>query len=116
MGVDISRQGNILVAVVDEAEMDYTNCAGVRDELQDAAEDASVQRVVVDLEKVGFMDSKAIGALVALNKTVQGRTGNALVLCALHPYVKKIVSVVTLNTIFQVFDDRAKALAALSAE
>lgn len=112
MSVDFSRQGDILLAVIDEPEMDYTNCAGIRDQLQKAAQEEGVGKLVLDLEDVGFMDSKAIGALVAVNKDIQGRTGNALILCELHPYVKKIISVVTLNTIFQVYEKREQALAA----
>jgi stage II sporulation protein AA (anti-sigma F factor antagonist) len=115
MSLGISRQGDVLVAVIEEPEIDYTNCGGIREQLLDAAREDGIGRVLLDLESVSFMDSKAIGALVAVHKEVQKRTGTPLVLCGLHPYVKKVISVVTLNTIFEVFENRKKALSAIQS-
>ncbi len=64
--------------------------------------------LVLDLEKTSFMDSKAIGAMVAIRKAVTRNNGK-MGLCDLHPHVRKIVHVVTLGAIFDLFESREDA-------
>ena len=65
--------------------------------------------LLLDLADVAFMDSKAIGAMVAVRKAVAA-AGGRMGVCSLHPHVAKIVRVVTLGAVFDVFADRAEGL------
>ena len=73
-------------------------------------EAAKAAHLLLDLGAVNFMDSKAIGAMVSVRKAVAARGGH-LGLCCLHPHVDKIIRVVTLGAVFDVFADRASGLA-----
>lgn len=70
--------------------------------------------LLLDLRQVAFMDSKAIGAMVAVRKAVAA-TGGRMGICELHPHVRKVVGVVTLGTIFDIFGSLEEALAAYGA-
>lgn len=65
--------------------------------------------VIVNLAQVTFIDSKAIGALVSMRKRAAGRD-IPFALCGLTSYVARIISVVTLNTIFDIYADEVEAL------
>jgi anti-sigma B factor antagonist len=109
MELQIKNVGDCKVVDVLEDVVDYTSCEDLKTRLVDVIEAGDVRAMVIDLERVTFMDSKAIGSLVSIRKAIL-KQGGVLGLCGLHPYVKKIITMVTLNTIFEVYDDKEQAL------
>ncbi len=105
------ESGCLVVSVLAE-KLDFTNCPEIKTEILNLIAGQSARCVILDLSGVSFMDSMAIGAMVAINKSIAGQFGK-MALCCLHPYVQKILSVVTVNTIFTVFETKEAALKAL---
>lgn len=110
MDLTTRRDGACLVVAVDAAELDLTVSEDFKDAVLDRYRAASATHLLLDLGAVTFMDSKAIGAAVSIRKAVAAG-GGRLGLCGLHPHVEKIIRVVTLGTLFDIFPDRETALA-----
>jgi len=67
--------------------------------------------VVLNLEKVDFVDSSGLGALVRLVSTAKVNHGT-LKLCALQPHVKKTLEMTNLMALFETFESEADAIVA----
>ncbi len=113
MQLDWKAEKGCLVLIPQARSIDFA----VSDDFRQAAiariEAAAEPDVIIDLAAVDFVDSSAIGALVALQKIVD-RRGGRLALADLNPHVDKIIQVVTLGTICEIFADREEALASLT--
>ena len=100
MELSVTREGACLVVGVLAAEVDHTVSEEFKDAVLMRYEAANAREMILDLARVTFLDSKAIGAMVAMRKAVVGR-GGRLGVCNLHPHVEKIIRVVTLGTLFE---------------
>ena len=102
--------GGCLVVAVLTPEVDHTGSEDFKDAVLAHYEAAKAADLLLDLGAVNFMDSKAIGAMVSVRKAVAAK-GGRMGICRLHPHVDKIIRVVTLGAVFDVFADRASGLA-----
>ena len=109
MRVNSEKIGNCVLVEVAAAEVDLTVSEDFKDSVLEEYDRHGPGDLLLGLGQVNFMDSKAIGAMVSINKAVQ-RRGGRMGICDLHPHVRKIVDVVTLGTIFNVFVSRQEAL------
>ena len=64
-----------------------------------------IKIILVDLQDVTFMNSSAIGALVATLKSVRA-AGGELFLCSLHDQVHIIFELTKMDQIFKIYPDR----------
>ena len=67
--------------------------------------------VVLQLERVDFIDSSGLGALVRLLSTARVDGGD-LRLCALQPPVRRILEITKLLSLFETYDSEADAIVA----
>ncbi len=67
------------------------------------------KRIVLNLADVSYIDSSGIGELVSSFTTV-GNQGGKLKLLNLTKKVHDLLSITKLLTVFEVFDDEAKAI------
>ncbi|MCI5111338.1 MAG: STAS domain-containing protein [Marivita sp.] len=66
-------------------------------------------RFILDLQKVDFIDSSGLGAVVAAMK--QLRPGQSLELAALQPIVDKVFRLTRMDSIFAIHDDADQVIA-----
>ena len=83
--------------------------ASLRDQIHELTSDGRV-KIVLNLAQVGYIDSSGLGELVSAYATVKNR-GGAIKLLHLTSRVKDVLQITRLSTLFEVFDDEAKALA-----
>lgn len=95
----ISVQGKITIGAGDTQ---------LRDVIQQALTDGKT-KVLLDMREVTTIDSSGIGELVGSFTTVTNR-GGKLKLLRLPPKVTDLLQVTQLITVFEVYDDEAKAL------
>jgi anti-sigma B factor antagonist len=67
-----------------------------------------VRRLVVNLERVGFVDSSGLAALIAARKGMQGAGGELALSCGQEP-VLKLFAVTGLDRVFSIHDSVAGA-------
>ncbi|WP_300157302.1 STAS domain-containing protein [Solidesulfovibrio sp.] len=109
MELSATLEGACLIVTVLVPEVDHTVSEAFKDAVILRYESAKARELLLDLGRVTFLDSKAIGAMVTMRKAAAAR-GGRLGVCNLHPHVEKIIRVVTLGTIFETYPDRETAL------
>lgn len=85
--------------------------ASVQQELREDIERAAQvnQDLVLDLNKVSFMDSSCLGMLVALTKAFRERKGDIKFASATDD-VRSIFQITRLDRVFQIFDEVHEAI------
>ncbi len=111
MRIAAEKHGDCVVVVVEAPEVNLTVSDSFKEAILDSYARHGAADLLLDLRQVNFMDSKAIGAMVAIRKAVAAR-GGRMGICELHPHVRKVVGVVTLGTIFDIFATLDEARAA----
>ncbi len=61
--------------------------------------------ILIDLEKVSFIDSSGLGALVVALKTARAAE-KRLCLCSINEQVEMLFSLTQMNQVFEIFGDR----------
>jgi CheY-like chemotaxis protein len=67
--------------------------------------------IVLQMERVSFIDSSGLGALVRLVASARANGGD-LKLCTLPPHVRRVLETTNLITLFETFDTEAEAIVA----
>ena len=67
------------------------------------------RRIVLDLAGVTYIDSAGVGMMVAEQKIVQGK-GGVMKLAGLTNRSNRLLSMMRLSTVFEIYDDEAAAL------
>jgi len=102
-GIDIVEvSGRLALAEVAEA----------RGKLKDIAE-TGTGKLIVDLSGTTFMDSGGLSVLVSAFKATQGRQGR-MVLAAPTANIQSLIELTRLQQIFEIFQTRESAVAALN--
>jgi anti-sigma B factor antagonist len=71
------------------------------------------KQIVVDLGKVGYMDSAGLGALVQAYATTKNGGGTLKLMC-ITKRLNDLLTITKLVTVFDTFDNEAEALASFS--
>ncbi|MGE5287256.1 MAG: STAS domain-containing protein [Micromonosporaceae bacterium] len=83
-----------------------------RDQLRDVLNAAAkgTSHLVVDMSRLGFMDSTGLGVLVDVHKRLSGR-GGKLALAAPQPIVAKVLAISGLDQVLDLYPSVALAIA-----
>ena len=108
MQVDVNKEGDIVVVVVD-GDLEASSAPDLRAKFEELIEQGENQ-YVIDLAGVPFMDSSGIAAMVSLFKRVRIGAGDVK-LSGLTDEVMKVFQLTRLDRVFDIFDNRADALA-----
>ena len=73
----------------------------------------SLQQKIIDLEKVNFIDSTGLGALIRPQKAQQNAP--KLTICSLHPQVSKVFKLTRMDEVFDIYATAEAALKAASS-
>ena len=112
LSVSSSEQGSVTVVHV-EGEIDVYTAPLLR-EVLDKQVAAGRTDLVVDLEKVTFMDSTGLGVLVGRLKLVRGQNGSLRIVSA-HERILKVFKITGLDKVFHIYPTVDDALAASNA-
>ncbi len=98
----ISIEGNIALDGVNEA----------KSFLKPHIENPDLKAIVINFEKVNFIDSSGIGLIVSIFKTIQEKSGQ-FAITNLSPKNEEIFSITRLNKILSIYPAEAEALSAI---
>jgi len=110
LSFEISERSGVSVLSL-EGEVDVSTAPKLREQLA-ALGESGRHRVVVDLSKVGFVDSTGLGVVVGGLKRARSAGGDLAVVCS-HPHVRKVFDVTGLSQVFGVHDSLGEAVEAL---
>lgn len=88
-------------------EVDVYAAPRLKEELVSAIEDGCVN-VIVDLERVSFIDSSGLGVLVSALRRARERDGTVRIVCT-RENVLKILRITGLDKVFPIFADASEA-------
>jgi anti-sigma B factor antagonist len=88
-------------------------CAAIRDEIRDAMGQGS-RKILLNLAEVSYIDSAGLGELTAAYTSVKNRDGQ-LKLLNLTKRVHDLMQITKLYTVFDVYDDENRAVAAFES-
>ena len=77
MDITVQKEPGAMIVSI-RGEMDHHGAKGARRELMIAAREGGTGRMIMDLSRVGFMDSSGIGLLLSVHKTVTALGGKLL--------------------------------------
>ena len=105
-----TRQEDDYTIVQIAGEIDVYSAPQLRDCLASLAESGQ-HRLLIDLEKVEFLDSTALGVLVGGLKRARAEGGSMALVCT-QERLLKIFRITGLTKVFQIHDSVASAIAA----
>ena len=109
MEISIGMEGDVVVV---ELTGDFVASAAEQFKAQMAKlMEKNFLFVVLNLDKVGFMDSSGLGAILGCLRLIEGG-GGGLRLCGLQPEVRKAVELVRMDRLVDVHATRDEALKA----
>lgn len=110
--LNIREQDGCLIAEIDLDLTDIFISQHLKGELLSLLDaDAPRERVILDFDQVGFIDSRAIGILMTVALDAKKR-GKQLVLVNLQPKVAQLFRLAEGDTIVQIYSDVEEALKA----
>ncbi len=108
MTPEVMKKQDITV-IIPQGELDTHNCSELRDTLSREMEKGAT-KLLVDLSRVGYMDSAALGVLVSGLKRAREKKAQ-LKLSGVHGPVEKIFNLTRLTKFFEIYDSLDEALA-----
>lgn len=109
MQLSVEQRGDDLLIAVCEDRIDAAVAVQFKDAMRRATE-AARARVVLDLSRVGFLDSSGLGALVAAMKALG--PDRRLDLLAPTPPVQKVFRLTRMDSVFAIHADEKGAFGA----
>jgi anti-anti-sigma factor len=107
--LSFERVGDVTIATVLLPELTSSVTDTLLGLLREPMEVGQATRLVLDLSRVKFMDSVALGTLVVLLRRIKQSEGR-LALVGLSGHCLKVVEVTGLNRVFEVYQDVAGAM------
>jgi anti-anti-sigma factor len=104
MKIETSKKGKFLVLSllnVPKGQLDLTNIKMLKTRIE-AVIPQEEQHVLLDMEKITYVDSSVIGYLVDLLNRFRGRTGS-FGLIAINPKIQNILELANLTKFFVIF-------------
>jgi anti-sigma B factor antagonist len=97
-----------VVVIAPRSDVDLSRSPDLRLALREAQEKRP-QRLIVDLELVGYMDSSGLATLVEAMRTAKS-TGSPLILACMNQKVRAIFEIARLDQFFTIVDSVDSAL------
>ncbi len=106
LDIKTDRDGGVCTVVL-EGEIDVYSAPVLKKELVSAIE-GGCANVIVNLEKVGFIDSSGLGVLVSALRRARERDGVVRIVCT-RDNILKIFRITGLDKVFPIFGDSGEA-------
>lgn len=108
--MEISQREKDAITVLDiQGEIDLYNAPEIKDIIQKLIE-AQKYNVIINLEKVSYIDSSGIGALISSLSNLKKYQGG-LKIINVYASVKKVFELTKLTSFFEIYESEPEALA-----
>ncbi len=103
MNFTLEKLNNYQLFSINEERLDAHNSSALKDAILHVIEQGETQ-IIVQLEKVRFIDSSGLGALLSGHKNAAAKAGK-LVLVSIQPQVLSMFELTRLNRVFEIYAD-----------
>jgi anti-sigma B factor antagonist len=105
----VEKLDDVTIVAVNEEQLDASNADAFRRALAPVLQDC--RKLVLDLGRVDFMDSRGCGVILSCLKHVS-KAGGDLKLCCVTEPVQMVFELIRMHSICEVLDTREQAAAA----
>jgi anti-sigma B factor antagonist len=105
----VEKIGDVAIVAVNVEELDASNADVFRRALAPVLKDC--RKLVLDLDRVQFIDSRGCGVILSCLKHVSP-TGGDLKLCRVNPPVRMIFDLIRMQNICEIVNTRQEAVQA----
>jgi len=109
MECPVEKVGEVTIAAVNVEELDAGNADDFRRAMAPVLKDC--RKLVLDLERVKFVDSRGCGAILSCLKHVS-TAGGDLKLCRVNSEVRTVFELIRMDKICEIVDTREQAVKA----
>jgi anti-sigma B factor antagonist len=109
LGLDIDESHPPFTVLAVAGEVDVATAPSLRARLVELVGDGKV-KLIVDLEKVDFLDSTGLGVLVSVVKRVRDEKGDLALVCT-REQILKVLEITGLTSVFAIHSSLSDALA-----
>eukprot|EP00494_Astrolonche_serrata_P005878 UN05895 len=107
--MEISQRERDSVVILEiQGEIDLYNAPEIKDAIQRLI-DEQKYNIIINLEKVSYIDSSGIGALISSLSNLKKYQGS-LKIINVYASVKKVFELTKLTSFFEIYDSEDKAL------
>jgi len=107
--MEINRRENNNIVILDiNGEIDLYNAPDIKDTIKELI-DEEKRQIIINLEKVSYIDSSGIGVLISSLSNLK-KVGGALKIINVYASVKKVFELTKLTSFFDIFDSEDEAL------
>ena len=103
---DRARDADIVMV---GGDIDLHSAPELREQLERVANDKGASRIVVDLSEATFLDSMALGVLLAAKRSAEAR-GKQFVIVAATAEIRRIFDITMLDSVFELHPTRDGAI------
>jgi len=111
MQIEHRKSGDLLIVIPQQHRIDASSTKDFKGKMVDWINEGN-QTIVLDLQKVDFIDSSGLGAIVSCYKSLGGQ--GTLVICNISGTVASLFQLTRMNRVFRIFQSQDEAIAALS--
>ncbi|GAA0458586.1 anti-sigma F factor antagonist [Alkalibacillus silvisoli] len=104
------KEDVLLVRLV--GELDHHEAETLKDDWQNQLQDEAIKHVVVNLERLSFMDSSGLGVFLGRYKQVKTNDGE-MVICSINNSVKRLFELSGLFKLINTEENESEALSRL---
>jgi anti-sigma B factor antagonist len=109
--MEISRRDSGDIVILDvNGEIDLYNAPEIKDTINKLIEEKKYN-VVINLDKVSYIDSSGIGALISSLSNLKKYQGG-LKICNVSGSVRKVFELTKLTSFFEIYDSEQEAISA----
>ena len=109
MEIPVENRQNVIVAEVPVKELDAGNSSDLKVAMAKILENGS--KVVIDFQRMQFIDSSGLGAILSFLRQVKEKGGD-LKLCGMTKQVRSAFELVRMHKIFDIFETKEEAVRA----
>jgi stage II sporulation protein AA (anti-sigma F factor antagonist) len=111
LSVNLVVRNNVLCIRL-EGELDHHTAEVLRAQVDESIQKNSIHHIVLNLEKLSFMDSSGLGVILGRYKLIKN-IGGEMVVCAISPPVKRLFEMSGLFKIIRLEETEKTALQTL---
>lgn len=91
-----------------DGEIDLYNAPEIKDSIKEQM-DSGNKKIIINLEKVSYIDSSGIGALISSLSNLK-KIGGGLKIIHVYDSVKKVFELTKLTSFFEIYDNEDEAV------
>lgn len=105
----LEKKENVLVITPDEESIDRNNARSFRDQAVALVGQYQTPYLILDLNKMTWIDSAGIGSLLSILRAAHLRGGEVKLCCVRRP-VRKLIELVSAHKIFEIYSSSEEAM------